>query len=398
MQKNLPTAKVSIRTRTNLGESPSNLPVHVYAFNTTGQCVAYQILTQADEFLSLTLTAGTYTIAALTGVTSDRYILPNLSDALTTSPLERIDPESEHVEIETGRANITLDNDEYKELALTVNRVVAQVKFSVFDLPENITEAKISFQPLHSILRMDGLFDYTQFEKINIPLVKNDTINLWETNNTFVFPSDGNVTVGIVLTDGKGDRNYAYNTPIEIKANYKYDITAVYKSGNPEIAGTITGTDWAGEEIHEFVFGGKTYRAGDFYRDCYILHVEKDADKNVTLTLLSPKQWESTGTVGVNDLMLKYEHYGIGNWKILSTEEARQLHELCLQNLEQVNNLLSQHGHSTLKQNDEYLCVEKGDEDKVLFFPLKGTFTTTDIIKTNKYKLRLLKKQQLTYY
>ncbi|MDR2811066.1 MAG: FimB/Mfa2 family fimbrial subunit [Tannerellaceae bacterium] len=391
-----PTAEVAIRTRTNLGEPPSRLPVHVYAFNTAGQCVTYQMLTNPGEQLSLTLPAGNYTISALAGASSDRYIIPDLSNAMTTSPLELIDPEGKHAELEVGRANITLNDGEHKELALTVSHVVAQVKFSVFDLPENITEVKMSLQPLQGVLRMDGLFDDTQYGSASVPLTKSPTENRWTTDSVFVFPSKGDVTINIVLTDTDGDRNYAYNTSFEINANYKYDIAATYKSGSPDINGIITGSDWEGEEQYEFIFGGNSYRAGDFYRNCYILHVEKGTDNNATLFLLSPKQWECTDTIGVKKLKAEYEQFGITNWEILSIEEATKLNELCTQKLEQLNNLFKEHGNTPFREDDSkyFYMPENGN---IRAFQLKGTFSTQTITKGNKYMLRFLKKQQIKY-
>jgi hypothetical protein len=370
----------------------------VYAFNAAGQCVAYQMLTQSDEQLSLTLPVGNYTISALTGASSDRYIIPGLSDARTTSPLELIDPEGRHAELEAGRANITLDEGERKELTLTVSRVVGQIKFSVFDLPENITEVKMSLQPLRSVLGLDGLFDDEQSGRTNIPLIKNDAKNCWTTDSVFVFPSKANATINIVLTDTDGDHSYAYNTSFEIKANYKYDITAIYKSGSPDIDinGIITGTDWEGEEICEFIFGGNTYRTGDFYRNCYIFHIEEEADNNATLFLLSPKQWSCSDTIGVIAKTFEYEHFGIANWGIPTTEEARKLNELCSKNLEQINNLLKKYGNSPLVENERYLCVQENGDD-FYSFPLTGTFNIQPAVKGDKYRLRFLKKQQIKY-
>ena len=398
-KKPVSNAKVAVRTLTALGEPPHRLPVHVYAFNTEGQCVMYQMLTNPDEQLSLTLSAGNYTISALTGALSDRYIIPDLSDALTSSPLALIDPASGHAELEAGRADITLDEGEHKELALTVSRVVALVKFSIFDLPENITEVKMSLQPLQSVLRLDGLFDDTQSGRTSVSLTKSDTGNCWTADSVFVFPGKANVTIGIVLKDTDGDHSYANNTSFEIKANYKYDIAATYKFGKPDINGIITGTDWEGEEVCEFVFGESAYRAGYFYRSCYILHVEKEASNKATLLLLSPKQWVTTDTIGVReDIRIRtYEYNGIENWEIPDVEAANKLHELSVQNIEQLNNLFGEYGHSLLKEDEKYLCIQ-GDDKSIVSFPIKGAFSTQNIVKGSEYRLRLVKKQQITYY
>jgi hypothetical protein len=391
-----PTAKVTVRTRTNTGESSHLFPAHVYTFDkSTGQCVYYQMLTEDSEDLFMSLPAGNYTIAALTGAPTDKYLTPEWMDATATSPLELTDPEDRHAELGAGQASITLEDNEHKYLTLTTSRVVAQIKFSVSSLPDNITDVKISLQPLKSILRIDGSFDETQSgEMTNIQLVKDDEENLWTTDSLFIFPGTANLTVGIVLTDDSGsDRSYAYNTPFAIKANYKYTIAATYKSGSPDISGVITGTDWAGEELCEFTFGNDPFRAGDFYKNCYILHIEKETDGQSTLYLLSPKQWVLNDTIGLEKLLNEYEYLEIKDWEVPTPNEARLLHELCVQDITGLNSLLEERGSSALKDDELYLCMlENGS---IHSYRLAGTFSTQPVKKGDKYRARFLKKLQI---
>jgi hypothetical protein len=387
------TAKVAVRTRTNLGEPPCLLPVHVYVFDAEGQCVDYRMLTEAGEPLSLSLPAGMYTVSALTGISADRYVIPKLPDARTASPLELIDPAGGHVQMEAGQACISLVDGENQELALTVSRVVSQIRVSVFGLPEGVTDVKMSVQPLRSVLRIDGLFDEVQSGTAQIPLVKSEEEHCWKTEDSlFIFPGTANVTVGIVLTDSDGEHSYAGNTPFEIIANYKYNILATYKAGSVDISGVVTGTDWEGEEQCEFNFGSD-YRVGDFYRNCFIFHVEKEDGNKAMLYLLSPKQWECTDTIGVKNLLATYSQYGFSRWEIPSEDDARKLHELC-KNIKQINTLLEQQGSYPLLTDDRYFCMQG---DKIVHFPLSGTFETQTVVKKAKYRARFLKKVLIQY-
>jgi hypothetical protein len=392
-----PMAKVSILTRTDTEKVSYLLPVHVYAFTSSGQCAGYQMLTETDDSLFFTLPAGDYTVYALAGVSSDKYSLPASESASAFSPVVLTDSSTGHVEIETGRADITLDNGENEQLTLTVTRAVAQLKMSISGLPENLTGVKMSFQPLETVLRLDGSFDEEQAKRVSFSLTEKEKGEWHMEDSVFVFPTKNNVsnvTIGIVLTDAEGEHSYSYNATFKIEANYKYKIDAMYKAGTPDISGIITGTDWTEERQYTFDFGegsGETteYTPGDFYKNFYIFNVEKTEGETV-LTVLTPMSWDLIRLADAEDLMTKYVFDGISNWTFFSEEEARLVNKLGNENLEQLNALMKEHNYSEF--DDEYKYLYKDEKGEFKAFPLKESFQTEKFKTGERYNMRGIKK------
>jgi hypothetical protein len=397
-----PTAKVAVNTRSNLGGAPYLFPVHVYVFTTGGLCVDYQMLTDADDELLFALPAGSYIVSALAGASTDRYVIPGLPDALASSPLALIQPAAGHAELEAGRADITLTDGEEEELILTVSRVVAQMRVTLSGLPEDITGVQMSFQPLQTVLRLDGSFEEEQSGLASLQLTKNNEGDWCTADSIFIFPGEEKVTIGIVLTDADSNLSYAYNAPFKIEANYKYEVAATYKAGAPDLNGLITGTDWAGEQKHVFDFGEGAgteasevhHQAGDFYKDCYILCVEDETANEATLTLLAPNQKEPKGTIGVADAVAQYTHSDITDWGLLTEESARILHGLCVQDITGLNELIVAHGGIALKPEFRYLY--ESESQGIRTFPITGTFNT-GVVNDIRYKLRFSKKLRVSY-
>ena len=381
-----PMAKVSVLTRSGSEELSYLLPVHVYAFTSGGQCADYQVLNEADDLLLFTLPAGEYTLYALAGASADRYTLPALGNASASSPVVLTDLSAGHAEIETGRADITLGDGEHQELTLTLTRAVAQMTMSVSGLPQNLTGVKMSFQPLETVLRLDGSFDEEQAKRVSFSLTKKEE-GVWHLEDpAFILPSKknvSNVTVGIALTDAEGELIYSYNALFRIEANYKYKIDAVYKAGAPvpNISGVFTGTDWAEEVEYTFDFGEgadsenalSEYAPGDFYQNLYILNVENTAGKTI-LTVLTPNLWDLQKLSNAENVLAGYSTGGTSGWTFLSGKEAELINTLGNEDLEQLNSLLKANGYLEFKSTLEYLYK---DEDGVFrTFPLEGSFQT----------------------
>jgi hypothetical protein len=405
-------ASVSVLTRSDADAVSYMLPVHVYAFTSGGKCAGYQMLAEAGDSLSFTLPAGEYTLYALAGVSAGRYALPAAENASPTSPVALIDPATGHAEIETGRADVTLDGGKHEKLTLTVTRAVAQVKMSVSGLPDNLTAVKMSLQPLETLLRLDGSFDEAQAKRAVFSLARKEK-GVWHlADSAFVFPSKqgvSNVTIGIALTDAGGEQSYSSSATFRIEANCKYKLEAVYRAGSLDLRGVITGTDWAEERQYTFDFGegsgsgedtgeegdsgeeggeGGEYAPGDFYRDLYILDAEQAAGETV-LTLLAATQWDLQKIGDAHALLSQYSVNGISGWTYLSEKEARLINGLAGEDLDRLNSLLEQHRSSAFTDTYRYLCTDK--DGTLATFSLQGPFET-EMPQNVRYSLRAMKK------
>jgi hypothetical protein len=345
------------------------------------------MLSEQGENLSLTLPIGNYTFYALTGASADRYIIPDSSVAAPSSVLTLIDSSTGRAELETGRADVMLEDVGYEEVVITVTRVVAQIKASISGLPDNIAGVKMSFNPVKTILRLDGTFGNNPEQKeVAFSLAKTGGAEWHTVDSIYVFPSESNVTISITLTDVDGsERKYSYNAPLEIDANYKYEIAASYKSGSLDLSGIISGTDWAGTIQYSFEFGegaGESvdpvspvlplYAPNEFYNDCYILDVEEQTEDSVMLTLLSPNNGDVVyySEALTNAGMYNYE--GITGWELPGSKEALLIHYLCTQDFNGFNSLLGEHKSLPFKtEYTYYICREDG---QFKLFRITGPF------------------------
>ena len=78
---------LQVRTRGASGDGATVVyPVAVYVFE-GDECKASQTIGDEGQTLNIALTEGTYSVYAVGGVSSSDYVLPSVSDALTSSAI-----------------------------------------------------------------------------------------------------------------------------------------------------------------------------------------------------------------------------------------------------------------------------------------------------------------------
>ena len=98
---------LQVRTRGASGdEARVAYPVAVYVFE-GDECKASQTIGDEGQTLNIGLTEGTYSVYAVGGVSSSDYVLPSVSDALTTSAIA-LQEGKELTDLMTASATVTL--------------------------------------------------------------------------------------------------------------------------------------------------------------------------------------------------------------------------------------------------------------------------------------------------
>jgi hypothetical protein len=404
---NVPMSEITVLTRSNVDETLGLHPIHVYAFFPDGVCVAYQTLEDVDDSLLFNLPTGNYTFYALAGITAEKYNLPLAVNASTYSPVGLTGSITEHSEVATGRADVTLGSGE-NELILTVTRVVAQIKASVSGLPANIADVTMSFNPVETQLLLDGSFKNGAEEKeAQLSLVKKENGEWHTTDSAFIFPSKAPVTVGITLIDTDGKKHkYSYNALFKIEANYKYEITANYRSdGLPDIGGIIKGTDWSGKKEYTFDFGGEEpesggeppFISGDIYQDSfYILNVEEIAQGRLELTLLHPKSLNGVEYQTLYDNLKDEYVNGLAGWELIGEKEARMINQLCVEDIIGLNNLLKKHDIVEFNEREKHLYEDQNGIIRAYFLKSEP-FKMENLGDKERFHLRGMKKISMLY-
>ena len=98
---------LQVRTRGASGDGATvAYPVAVYVFE-GDECKTSQTIGDEGQTLNIALTEGTYSVYAVCGVSSSDYVLPSVSDALTTSAIA-LQEGKELTDLMTASATVTL--------------------------------------------------------------------------------------------------------------------------------------------------------------------------------------------------------------------------------------------------------------------------------------------------
>ncbi|MDR0749754.1 MAG: FimB/Mfa2 family fimbrial subunit [Tannerellaceae bacterium] len=383
------------------GETNLPLPVSIYVFDSSDKCAGIQTLQTEDEVFSFTLPPGDYTLSVISGAAAEKYLLPDMNEAVPEFPLNLKSPGDTHAELAMKNERITVGNNDVKDLTIIVDRVISQISASINDVPDDVTSVSVSLQPLEEYLLLNGSYGGDGDGKATLTLEK-ESRGLWKTPvPVFVLPGADDVSVSITFTDIKGSHNYSYTTAIPLEANCKTEITATYKAGSAEIGGSIQCRNWKEEHLVSIEFGegssaenngqnsnSEMLTQGDVYRTCYILDVLEESPEQSTLLLLSPQATSDATIENAATLLNKYNYEGFTNWKLLTVDEARTLYTICVQRLDELNGILK----SPMSPDRKYLCMDTNQTSFYYFTIDAPNFELLEAQSGVKYSSRFVKE------
>ncbi|MDH6304873.1 hypothetical protein M2459_001611 [Parabacteroides sp. PF5-5] len=385
-----PTKDTSSIFRVLVGNADSDselpLPITVYAFDSDNKCVESQSIASANENLSLLLAPGNYTLYAIAGASDEKYVLPDLEEASPDSPIILQTGDNKHAELAADSIHILVKNTQNADISMTVKRIVAQITSSIQNVPENVTSVQMKLKPLEEKVLLNGQYGGDGKAEVSFSLKKVDD-GQWETDNPIlILPGSEKVNATVIFTNTEGSREYLYQAPLPIEANYKTEIVATYKPGEYELTGNINSTDWAGERNITFEFGegadnennkeegkeeeGEHYSnemlaPGDIYKDCYVLDVYNESDTKATLLIMSPGEGDHMTLAKMEEALTKYVYKGIPNWKIPDAPAAQLIYDLCVKSLTDFNKILTDAAIRPIQIKGDYLYT---DNNSILYF------------------------------
>lgn len=379
------------------------LPVVVYVFNSSDECVDMQTLQSEDEAFSFTLPTGSYSLSVISGVSAEKYMLPDVDNSTPNTPLMLKTSGDTHAELAAKTEEIVIGNNDIKNVAITVNRIIAQITASIKDVPDNITSVSIGLQPLEEEVLLNGSYGGDGNGQVSVALTKGSD-DSWKTPTpVFILPGADDVSVTITLTGPDGSNTYSYATAIPIEANCKTDIAATYKAGSAEFSGNVQCSDWGNEYKVIFEFGEgasdensgeninhEMLTQGDIYKGCYILDVLSESPEQSTFLLMAPAGVSGMRKETIPSLN-KYTYLEFTNWRMQSINEAKILHAICTRGFDEFNSILNKEGIVKMVLNENYMCADS--ENEAYFFPINTSeFKTTAINATDTYSARLVKE------
>ena len=339
-------------------------PVHVYAYDANKDEVSTLDINSASDDLSMELSTGTYTIAAVSGST-------DFSKGYSSAPLM------------LAKSNVTITTKDV-DATLAMNYAVARLSVALSDVPEGIQDVMVTVSSLYN--KVTPLNDLSESKPVTLSCVYDDESGLWKTDTVYVLPSDGNVTFTIEIKDEKESfKKYSFEYKAKLLAATPYYFKGSYDSGevNAKVTLTLAAAEWNEAVVENFSFGEgvnnnqSSSDAAVFYVDdmpapCSVWdgHVVATVDDDGNALLFSLKEWGGLTSINdVKDEITGYTEGGMSGWCVPSEEQVSLILSLFKSegyDLPLFSQKLVDAGGDKLKlvdvNKEYYLCLDGGRE------------------------------------
>ena len=329
---------LQVRTRGATGDGATvAYPVAVYVFE-GDECKASQTIGDEGQTLNIALTEGTYSVYAVGGVSSSDYVLPSVSDALTTSAIA-LQEGKKLTDLMTASATVTLVDGGTNTVTLGMARKTMLIQdVTIKKVPSAATAVTVTIAPLWQSLTIGGTYSTTNGNS-TITLTKQEDGRTWKNSGSAYLlpPSSQPASVSVNITVGGTTKTYTYSTSNELEAGYKINIDGTYtETVGVNLTGTITGATWLGERTISFTFdesgsstsgndnnggnGGDSQdfpSVGDTYQGCYVLAVTVEDDgQSAEVVLLSPNERAVTSASDAESALASLGVDGSSDWTV----------------------------------------------------------------------------------
>lgn len=312
-------------------------PVAVYVFE-GDECKASQTIGDEGQTLNIALTEGTYSVYAVGGVSASDYVLPTVSNALTTSAIT-LQEGKKLTDLMAASATVTLVDGGTNTVTLGMARKTMLIHdVTIKKVPSAATAVTVTIAPLWQSLTIGGTYSTTNGSS-TITLTKQEDGRTWKNNGSAYLlpPCSQPASMSVNITVGGTTKTYTYSTSDELEAGYKINIDGTYtETVGVNLTGTITGATWLGERTISFTFdesgsstsgndnnggnGGDSQdfpSVGDTYQGCYVLAVTVEDDgQSAEVVLLSPNERAVTSASDAESALASLGVDGISDWTV----------------------------------------------------------------------------------
>jgi hypothetical protein len=331
------------------------------------ECRAVQTIGDEGQTLNIALTEGTYSVYAVGGASASDYVMPDASDALTTSAIALCEGK-ELTDLMTASATVTLVDGGTNTVTLGMTRKTMHIQdVTIKKIPTAATAVCVTIAPLWQSLTVSGTYSTTNGSS-TIALTKQEDGRTWQ-NAASVYllpPSSQPASVSVNITIGGMTKTYTYSCSDQLEAGYKINIDGTYTEAvGVNLTGTITGATWLGERTISFEFdengssaaddgnGGDNGNndtpgnaedfpaVGSTYQGCYVLKsIVADDGQSAELTLLSPnettigKAYNDASFIGhpevldalIDEKLAEADVDGISDWRLPTYNELNSIY------------------------------------------------------------------------
>ena len=354
---------LQVRTRAggSADEATVTYPVTVYVF-ASDECRTMQTIGDEGQTLNIPLVEGTYSVYAVGGASASDYVLPDASDALSTSAIA-LREGREHGDLMAASATAMLVDGGTNTVTLGMTRKTLLIQdVTIKKVPSAATAVSVTIAPLWQSLTIGGTYSTTNGSS-TIALTRQEDGRTWQ-NSTSVYllpPCSQPASVSVNITIGGTTKTYTYSCSDQLETGYKINIDGTYTEAvGVNLTGTITGATWLGERTISFEFdengssaaddgnGGDNGNndtpgnaegfpaVGSTYQGCYVLKsIVADDGQSAELTLLSPnettigKAYNDASFIGhpevletlIDEKLAEADVDGISDWRLPTYDE-----------------------------------------------------------------------------
>ena len=179
---------LQVRTRGASGDGATvAYPVAVYVFE-GDECKASQTIGDEGQTLNIALTEGNYSVYAVGGVSASDYVLPSVSDALTSSAVA-LQEGKVLTDLMAASATVTLVDGGTNTVTLGMARKTMQIQdVTIKKVPSAATAVTVTIAPLWQSLTIGGTYSTTNGNS-TITLTKQEDGRTWKNNgSTYLLP------------------------------------------------------------------------------------------------------------------------------------------------------------------------------------------------------------------
>ena len=154
---------LQVRTRAGgsvADEATVSYPVTVYVFR-GNECRTVQTIGDEGQMLNIPLVEGAYSVFAIGGASVDDYVLPDASDALTSSAIA-LREGHEHSDLMAASATVTLIDGGTNTVTLGMTRKTMLIQdVTIKKIPTAATAVSVTIAPLWQALNVSGTYSTT---------------------------------------------------------------------------------------------------------------------------------------------------------------------------------------------------------------------------------------------
>ena len=248
------------------GDTDTPLQTRLYIFNEAGRCIQQLSPDEHAQFVTTSLTTGTYDLYGMGSDDLSNFILPTVDEAKPTTEIT-VAAGRQRGDLLIGHEQITLEDGDHENLDIQLSRKVTHVtSMTIHEVPSDVEQVMVSIFPMYQKLLLNGsLEDLTGTYTVNLTDLGSGD---WAAApDEMILPSMKKPTITITFTKGETAKSYTYAAAQSINANTNVTLEGTFVGQKGIVlTATMTPQTWDTTpqdftfDFDEYPIAGQTYQ------------------------------------------------------------------------------------------------------------------------------------------